>query len=870
MDLSLLNEAQQQAVTCIDSPSLVIAGAGSGKTRVLTYKIAYLLEQGYQPWSILALTFTNKAAREMQSRIAKQVDATLASSLWMGTFHSIFSRILRIESAAIGFTSDFTIYDAADSKSLIKTILRELNLDDKTYKPATVCSRISDAKNRLVFPDTYRMNATATERDSRDRMPAMGEIYMRYMQRCRLSNAMDFDDLLLYTFYLFEKNPDILKKYEEKFEFVLVDEYQDTNYAQHRIVWQLTQHRQRVCVVGDDAQSIYSFRGANIDNILHFQEMYNGARLFKLERNYRSTQNIVNAANSLISHNRGQIRKESYSEKIEGKQIRLFNVQSDFEESIVVSHRIQSLHQRDHYDYSDIAILYRTNSQSRSLEDALRKISIPYHIYGGMSFYQRKEIKDVIAYLRLALNPRDEEALKRVINYPARGIGDTTLMKVLHSATMYSVSPWQVIMSPESAQLDVNKGTLGKLTKFAEMIMGFHACVETDDAYTLAKKIVNEAGVTADINSGHEPEDVTRQENLQELLDGIAAFVQERQEEGSEFKLADYLQEVSLVSDLDSDDKDSDGQDANDKVTLMTIHSAKGLEFRIVFVVGLEEELFPSRMAMDEGIRGLEEERRLMYVAMTRAEEQLYLSTAKSRFRYGKTEMSSPSRFLKEIDSQYISSDSSASSSGSSLFGSSFGSRNPSFGSFTRNDSSSRNSSSSSLFGSNGGNSSSRYAGSNASSSRYSGSGNNASPSRYSGSGNNPSSGYSDSGNNSSSGYSGGNSSSSSSASKTGGPVGGASAIPPSLWGKTLRRVGSIPTPPSSTPSNHSSGPAQSAQNSASGALAVGCIIEHSRFGRGKVISIEGSGLDTKALVEFDNVGRKQLLLRFAKFNVIG
>ncbi len=838
MDLSLLNEAQRQAVTCIDSPSLVIAGAGSGKTRVLTYKIAYLLEQGYQPWSILALTFTNKAAREMQTRIANQVDAQLASSLWMGTFHSIFSRILRIESAAIGFTSDFTIYDAADSKSLVKTILRELNLDEKAYKPGTVCSRISEAKNRLVFPDQYRMNPTAIERDSQQRMPAIGEIYMRYMQRCRLSNAMDFDDLLLYTFYLFEKNPEILKKYEEKFQFVLVDEYQDTNYAQHRIVWQLTQNRQRVCVVGDDAQSIYSFRGANIDNILHFQEMYNGAKLFKLERNYRSTQNIVNAANSLIYHNRGQIRKESYSEKSEGKLIQLFNVQSDYEESIVVSHRIQTLHQRDHIPFSDIAILYRTNSQSRSLEEALRKLSLPYHIYGGMSFYQRKEIKDAIAYLRLVLNPRDEEALKRVINYPTRGIGDTTLMKVLQCASQYGVSPWQVIMEPEKAKLDVNKGTLGKLTKFAELIMGFHSQVEDTDAFTIARKVINESGMSADINKGHEPEDVTRQENLQELLDGIAAFVEEKQEEGGNCMLAEYLQEVSLISDLDSDDSDTEGVDSNEKVTLMTVHSAKGLEFRVVFVVGMEEELFPSRMAMDEGAKGLEEERRLMYVAMTRAEEQLYLSTARSRFRYGKTEMSSPSRFLKEIDPCYICGDASSAESHKSLFGSSsygrssMGSSGASYGkSSTHPFASGRSSSDGSSYASSRDNS---YGSSRGTS--------------YAGS-------------------------SSSSPAKADKPVGGASAIPPSLWGKTLRRVASVPTPPASSGAASASGMAggsNAGTSSTSNSLVVGCIIEHSRFGRGKVVSVEGSGLDTKAVVEFANVGRKQLLLRFAKFEVVG
>lgn len=816
MDLSLLNDAQRAAVMCIDSPSLVIAGAGSGKTRVLTYKISYLLEQGYKPWNILALTFTNKAAREMQQRIAKQVEGDQASALWMGTFHSIFSRILRIESAVLGFTSDFTIYDAADSKSLVKTIIRELNLDEKVYKPSTICNRISEAKNRLIFPDQYRMSADAAKRDDQQRIPATGEIYLRYMQRCRLSNAMDFDDLLLYTFYLFEKFPDILAKYEERFHFVLVDEYQDTNYAQHRIVWQLTQHRQRVCVVGDDAQSIYSFRGANIDNILHFQEMYQGAQLFKLERNYRSTQTIVNAANSLIAYNRGQIRKESYSEKCEGQRIYLYNVQSDYEESIVVSQRIQTLHQRDHIPYSDIAILYRTNSQSRSLEEALRKLGQPYHIYGGLSFYQRKEIKDVIAYLRLTLNPRDEEAMKRIINYPTRGIGDTTLQKILACAGQNGVSPWQVILSPESMKLDVNKGTVTKLNKFSDLIMGFHSLVETTDAYNLARKIVMETGVAADINKGKDPDDVSRQENLQELLDGIASFVEERREQGESVLLGDYLQEVSLLSDLDSDDTPDGVPSSEDsgKLTLMTIHSAKGLEFRVVFVVGLEEELFPNKMAMEEGIRGLEEERRLMYVAMTRAEEQLYLSTARSRFRFGKTELSNPSRFLKEIDACYINTGASSSNKNDSTTSrrSPFGSTSP----FSTRPSSPFSSSSSHS-------SSSTAASSHSSSSTAASSSSN-------------------------------------------------SHIPPSVRGKILRRVASIPKPVDSSPNPtavSSAGNGSTAPSSSTG-LHAGCIVEHSRFGRGKVFSVEGTGLDTKAVVDFDNVGRKQLLLRFAQIKVIG
>lgn len=813
VNLSELNNAQQEAVTCVDSPSLVIAGAGSGKTRVLTYKIAYLLENGFKPWNILALTFTNKAAREMQQRIAKQVDSQLASQLWMGTFHSIFSRILRIEASQLGFSSNFTIYDTSDSKSLIKSILRELNLDEKTYKPATVYNRISEAKNGLVFPNQYRVDSTIQERDYQQHMPAIAEVYLRYMQRCRLSDAMDFDDLLLYTYYLFDKNPAILQKYQEKFTYVLVDEYQDTNYAQHRIVWQLTQSRQRVCVVGDDAQSIYSFRGANIDNILHFQSMYNDAKLFKLEQNYRSTQTIVNAANSLIAHNRGQIKKDVFSEKAEGQHIFVYNVQSDYEESFVVSQRIQRLHERDHLPYSDIAILYRTNSQSRILEEAIRKLNIPYNIYGGLSFYQRKEIKDVIAYLRLALNPRDEEALKRVINYPARGIGDTTLNKILLCASQHSVSPWQVLSSPESFQLDVNKGTSNKLLQFAELIMKFHALTPTEDAYTLARQIIQASGLAADINKGSEPDDISRQENLQEMLDSLASFVEENKEEGRGFLLADYLQEIALISDLDENSESDDQIDQNDKITLMTIHSAKGLEFKVVFVVGLEEELFPNQMALQEGSRGLEEERRLMYVAMTRAEEQLYLSTAKSRFRFGKTELCTPSRFLKEIDSCYLY-------DGSDNRGLKEGRQSNLFEGRTLSE---------------------------------------HNPVRV----------------NRSADHLGNRQ---------------AQQLPPSVWGKTLKRVSSLSKPQfgvglgegqnrnipritsgqlSAIPS--STQPASTTTSSPVGgkSLQVGSMVNHSRFGRGTVLSLEGTGLDAKATVKFDNVGTKQLLLRFAKIDVL-
>lgn len=795
MLLDDLNEAQRAAVECIDKPSLVIAGAGSGKTRVLTYKIAYLLEQGMKPWNILALTFTNKAAREMQQRIEKRVGKDLSNGLWMGTFHSIFSRILRIESQLIGFSSNFTIYDAADQKSLIRTIMREMQLDEKQYKPGTVINRISEAKNRLLFPNQYLNDAHARERDDASRMPAIGQIYLRYMQRCRLSDAMDFDDLLLYTFYLFDKNPEVCLKYQERFHFVLVDEYQDTNYAQHRIVWQLTEKRQRVCVVGDDAQSIYSFRGANIDNILHFQEMYNDAQLFKLERNYRSTQTIVKAANSLIAYNQGQIKKDVYSEKIEGQPIRLYNVASDYEEAIIVASRIANLHHPDHIPFNDIAILYRTNSQSRSLEEALRKQALPYHIYGGLSFYQRKEIKDVIAYLRLSLNPRDEEALKRIINYPTRGIGNTTLERILMTASAANVSPWQVIIDPSRFQLNVNNGTIAKLTKFAELIMSFHSQTETTDAFNLARKIIMDSGLAADINKGTEADDISRQENLQELVDGIGAFVQEQTEAGESALLTDYLQQVSLLSDLDDDSSKkvevADGSSTNEedeKVTLMTVHSAKGLEFRVVFVVGLEEELFPNQMALQEGTRGLEEERRLMYVAMTRAEEQLYLTSAKSRFRFGKTETSHPSRFLREIDKRFITSGPS----------SSFSSSSPSIPSSSKSPLTSADN----PFGSSG-----LFAGGSRST----------------------------------------------------------RSIPPAHFTKISGRPfdAGVKTLSSSTQSSATT----STDNGTS--LHAGSIIEHSRFGRGVVLEVEGSGIDAKATVKFDNVGTKQLLLRFAKITVI-
>lgn len=647
--LNELNESQREAVLYNEGPSLVIAGAGSGKTRVLTYKIAYLLDNGYEPWSILALTFTNKAAREMKERIARQVGQERARYLWMGTFHSIFSRILRAEAEALGFTPNFTIYDAMDSKSLVKAIIKEMNLDDKVYKPGMVQGRISNAKNHLVLPEAYAANAELIEADRAAKIPLLHEIYLRYWNRCRQSDAMDFDDLLLYTYLLFRTRPDICDKYAARFRYILVDEYQDTNFAQHSIVLQLTQKHQFVCVVGDDAQSIYSFRGANIDNILNFTRTYKDARLFKLEQNYRSTQTIVNAANSLIAKNRDQIQKEVFSEKDKGEPIGVFAAYSDVEEGEIVTNKIAQLHAKSGYAYHDFAILYRTNAQSRIFEEALRKRSIPYRIYGGLSFYQRKEVKDVVAYFRLAVNPHDEEAFKRVINYPARGIGNTTLGKLAEAAGRCEVSLWKVLCEPMSYGVELNKGTYTKLQGFRDLISEFVTLAREQDAYTLGMELVKRSGIMAEIYQDRSPENMSRQENIEELVNGMRDFCDGRQEEGNpHVLLSDYLSEIALLT-----DQDEEQGEAQPKVTLMTIHSAKGLEFPNVFVVGLEENLFPSQLS-SASYRALEEERRLFYVAVTRAEDHCYLSYAKSRFKYGKMEFCNPSRFLKDIDVRYL------------------------------------------------------------------------------------------------------------------------------------------------------------------------------------------------------------------------
>jgi len=647
--LSELNDSQREAVLFCDGPSLVIAGAGSGKTRVLTYKIAYLLEQGLNPWNILALTFTNKAAREMKERIGRLVGEERARYLQMGTFHSVFSRILRAEAEKIGFSANFTIYDQSDARSLVKTIIKEMALDDKVYKTNSVADRISMAKNHLILARQYGQTAWARD-DAQSKRSQISNIYIRYAERCRQANAMDFDDLLVYTYVLLQQHEEIRRKYTERFEFVLVDEYQDTNFAQQAIVLQLTRERQRVCVVGDDAQSIYSFRGANIDNILNFQKEYDNVRLFKLEQNYRSTQLIVQAANSLIKKNERQIPKDVYSKNDVGERLTLKPAYSDREEAIIVCQDIKRIRREDGCEWSDFAILYRTNSQSRSFEEQMRKDNIPYRIYGGLSFYQRKEIKDVIAYFRLVSNPDDEEAFKRIINYPTRGIGGTTIEKIIRAATDYGVSLWKVISEPMLFPLDVSKGTMTKIEKFRELVQGWRDRLQTEDAYVLGHDIIMSSGISADIYGGRNPEDISRQENLEEFLSGIQDFVESRREEdmGDQVYLPDFLQEVALLTDLDSDNGDD-----NDKVTLMTIHSAKGLEFPTVFVVGLEENIFPSPMCTNS-MRELEEERRLLYVAITRAERHCIMTCAQNRFRYGRMEYDTPSRFIKDFDPQLI------------------------------------------------------------------------------------------------------------------------------------------------------------------------------------------------------------------------
>lgn len=830
--LNDLNEAQRAAVEYIDGPSLVIAGAGSGKTRVLTYKIAYLLSQGMKPWSIMALTFTNKAAREMKERIGKLVGNDLAQHLYMGTFHSIFSRILRAEAEHIGFNNNFTIYDESDSRSLIKAIVKEMGLDDKKYKPAAVHAKISMAKNNLMSAAAYDSDAAIFEQNKRAQMPEVGKIFVAYVQRCKQANAMDFDDLLTLTYQLFREHEDIRHKYAARFDYVLVDEYQDTNHVQMSIVMQLCQEKQRVCAVGDDSQSIYSFRGANIDNILNYQRQFQGTRLFKLEQNYRSTQTIVEAANSLIKHNRNQIPKDVFSENAKGEKILYKPAYSDKEEAAIVAKDVKRIRREDGCQYSDFAILYRTNAQSRSFEEEFRKQGIPYRIYGGLSFYQRKEIKDIIAYFRLVANPDDEEAIKRIINYPARGIGATTVLKIADCAHQNQVSFWEVIGAPERYGLAVTKGTMNKLETFRLLISSFIERAQTTDVYELGDAIIKESGISQDIMSGKDADDLARQENLEEFLSGMSAFVEERREEGrfDELFLQDYLQDVALLTDADSDgDKDEP------RVSLMTVHAAKGLEFPTVFVVGLEENIFPSPLSA-ASLRELEEERRLLYVAITRAEKHCILTNAKNRWRYGKMEFDNPSRFIDEIDGKLIDS---LDEAGGSLFGSRADSMSdqPEWARAQR----------------------SRRPWEDAEQPRYSSRYQNSKPVASQFVADPKPSLFDDEPETS---HTSGRSSLSEGNFKSVRALNAAK--------RYMETHSSHPASRSteSSAASVSSSAASSAGSSSCG-LQEGMKIEHQRFGRGTVLKIEGTGENTKATVEFVHSGTKQLLLKYAKFTVV-
>ena len=829
--LNDLNEAQRAAVEYIDGPSLVIAGAGSGKTRVLTYKIAYLLNQGMKPWSIMALTFTNKAAREMKERIGRLVGDDLAQHLYMGTFHSIFSRILRAEAEHIGFNNNFTIYDEADSRSLIKAIVKEMGLDDKSYKPAAVHAKISMAKNNLVSAESYASDAAIYEQNKRAQMPEMGKIFLAYVQRCKQANAMDFDDLLVLTHQLFREHEEIRQKYAARFDYILVDEYQDTNHVQMSIVMQLCKEKLRVCAVGDDSQSIYSFRGANIDNILNYQKQLKGTRLFKLEQNYRSTQTIVKAANSLIKNNRNQIKKDVYSENAVGEKLQYKPAYSDKEEAVIVAKDIKRIKRQDNCEYHDFAILYRTNAQSRSFEEEFRRQGIPYRIYGGLSFYQRKEIKDIIAYFRLVANPDDEEAIKRIINYPARGIGATTVMKIADCAHQNQVSFWEVIGEPAHYGLNVNKGTLTKLDNFRLLISSFIERSHTTDVYELGDAIIKESGISQDIMSGRDADDLARQENLEEFLSGMSAFVEERREEGrmNEAFLTDYLQDVALLTDADSE-----GAKDEPRVSLMTVHAAKGLEFATVFIVGLEENIFPSPLAA-MSVRELEEERRLLYVAITRAEKHCILTNAKNRFRYGKMEFDNPSRFIDEIDDSLIeaqdemggsyfgggsSYDRSASYGERSSYGGGYGKRMPWDQKRRRSDRDEDVPEWKRV--------TSQFR---------------PDPKPAS------------------------DTSSSSSSSRESLSSGNFKSV--RALDAARRILGNNRSSSVSSTSSVSSSAGSSSSGSSFGALKEGCKIEHQRFGVGIVRKIEGQGENAKATVEFQNSGVKQLLLKYAKYTIL-
>ncbi len=647
--LKELNEAQVKAVVNYEGPALIIAGAGAGKTRVLTYRIAHLLKQGIPAPNILALTFTNKAAREMKERIIAIVGMDTAKYLWMGTFHSVFARILRKEGKHLGYPADYTIYDTNDSKTLVRSIIKELDLGDKVYKYAEVFGKISRAKNNLITPQKYKNNPDLISRDERARKPMIAEIFRIYAARCFKAGAMDFDDLLVNTDILFRDFPKILEEYRDQFRYILVDEYQDTNYVQYNIINRLAEVHNNVCVVGDDAQSIYSFRGAKIENILNFRNNYPGYNLYKLERNYRSTQNIVNAANSVIAKNQGRIPKKVYSRKEAGEKIQVFAASTDIEEGFIISNSVFDNALREKNRYSKYAVLYRTNAQSRILEEAFRKRNIPYKVYGGLSFYQRKEIKDLLAYFRLMVNHNDEEALKRIINYPARGIGKTSLDKILKCSADKNVAPWEVITTPDKYKIEINKGIQKRINSFAEQIDHFTSQLKEKDAYDLAKEVASKTGILKDLHDPESPEIMSKYDNVQELLNGIREFTSANTSEENEIPgMAEYLQNVSLLTDQDTETKKD-----KEKVTLMTVHSAKGLEFEYIYVAGLEEKLFPSYMSVDDP-KDLEEERRLFYVAVTRAEKQVCLCFAATRYRYGKLEDHKQSRFIREIDDEYL------------------------------------------------------------------------------------------------------------------------------------------------------------------------------------------------------------------------
>ena len=774
--LDKLNESQRLAVEYCDGPELVIAGAGSGKTRVLTYKIAYLLQQAdfdLAPWNILALTFTNKAANEMKQRIGEIVGNHVAGRLNMGTFHSVFSRILRCEADRLGYTSNYTIYDETDSRSLITSIVKEMGLDDKLYKAANIRNQISIAKNRLVSADQYATIKKALEADTNNKIPRFQNIYKRYEERCRNSNVMDFDDLLFNTYLLFKSHEDVCDKYASLFKYILVDEYQDTNYAQQCIIYQLAQKNRKLCVVGDDAQSIYAFRGANIDNILDFNKLYPEQKTFKLERNYRSTQTIVEAANSLISHNERQIHKDVYSKNDEGSPLKLCVCISDKLEAMEVCNEIKRLKRAEGCGYDSFAVLYRTNSQSRCFEEEMRKEAIPYKIYGGLSFYQRKEVKDVLAYFRLVVNPNDDEALRRIINYPTRGIGTTTIQKIAATATDHNISMWEVVCDTAAHSLNINKRTASKLANFANFISSFIEKVETSDAYALGQSIVAASGIFTDIEADKTPEGKAKKENIDELMGELHGFVESKREEDleEEYYLGNFMQEVALYTDKQNEEDDEN------RVALMTIHAAKGLEFPCVFVVGLEENIFPGRQAMDFP-RMMEEERRLMYVAITRAERHCMLTCAKTRFRYGQVEYDVPSRFIKEIDQRYIRKMDGGDTEG-----------------FSTSRTSWRNS--------------------------YE-----TTP-------------------------------------KPAVQKGAIMFSKPTFATTSGSRMTRMRTTPSSATTQVTS------YNDGKNSIRIGSVINHQRFGKGEIVSIEGTGENAKATVRFQLAGQKQLLLKFARYEVL-